>query len=260
MTAEWYSHFHPDEHRFVDRVQEWIDRAAEHHAIKQTDFLDPRQIFIVQSLANRNGEVQLRLDGGYPEAERRRAIIMPGYRDPDEEPAAVSLIAVTSEDARFAKLQHGDFLGSLLGVGIKREKIGDIHIGEQSCHCLVASEMADYVRLHLNQVHRLEVVTEMLPLDRLRTSGQPLETMQITVASLRLDGIVSDVYRLSRAKVLQPIRTGRCKVNWKPEEDPSHLLKAGDVVSFQGFGRFRLLEVEGETKKGRIRLKVGKFV
>ena len=73
--------------------------------------------------------------------------------------------------------------------------------------------------------------------------------MDITVASLRLDGICADVYRLSRSKVLVPIKAGRCRVNWKVEEDPSKALKAGDVVSIQGFGRFKVLEQDGMTKR-----------
>ncbi|PYI54562.1 RNA-binding protein [Paenibacillus flagellatus] len=260
MTNELYSHFHPDEHRFVDKAQEWVRRAAEQHAVKRTDFLDPRQAFIVQSLVNRSGDVGLRFDGGYAQAERKRAILTPVYRDADAEDADIGLLAVTSDDARLSQLDHGDYLGSLLGVGIKRDKIGDIHVGPDYCHCLIANEIIDFVRLNLQQVHRVHVYTETLPLDRLRPIVPALEEMNLTVASLRLDGIVSDVYRLSRAKVLQPIKSGRCKINWKPEEDPSKPLKEGDVVSFQGFGRFRLLEVEGETKKGRIRLKIGKFV
>ncbi|MNF02421.1 hypothetical protein D3C80_2015610 [compost metagenome] len=82
----------------------------------------------------------------------------------------------------------------------------------------------------------------------------------LTVASLRLDGIVSDVYRLSRSKVLIPIKAGRCRINWRTEEDPSKNLKEGDIVSLQGFGRFKVLELDGVTKKGRFRVKIGKFV
>ncbi|MOA60324.1 S4 domain protein [compost metagenome] len=80
------------------------------------------------------------------------------------------------------------------------------------------------------------------------------------MASLRLDGIVSDVFRLSRSKVLVPIKAGRCRVNWKTEEDPSKQLKAGDMVALQGFGRFKVLETDGVTKKGRLRVRIGKFV
>lgn len=254
-----YGHFHPDEHRFVDKAAEWVQRAEEHSA-KLTDFLDPRQAFILTSLVQRGRDVQVRFEGGLPRAERKRALIAPDYRVLDDEEMGISLIEVTSPDEKLSELDHGDYMGAILGLGIKRDKIGDIHVRDEGCHFLVATEVADYMRLNLTQVHRVHVTTELLPLDRLQASEQKLDEMSLSVASLRLDGIVSDVYHLSRAKVLIPIKAGRCKVNWKQEEDPSKPLREGDVVSLQGFGRFKVLELEGQTKKGRYRLKVGKFI
>jgi RNA-binding protein YlmH len=260
MAKEWYAHFHPDEHPFVDRVTEWLERAAERHAVKVTDFLDPRQATILESVANRfNGNAAYRLDGGYAEAERRRAVILPDYRDPINVNAGICVLAVTPFDEKFVALEHGDYMGAILGMGLKRDKIGDIHVIEEGCHCLVAEEIGDYLRLNLLQVHRTRVHTELLPCTELKTAKAEFEEIHLSVASMRLDGIVSDLCRLSRAKAQEPIRAGRCRVNWKVEEDPSRPLKEGDVLSVQGFGRFKLLEAEGITKKGRIRVKAGKY-
>lgn len=259
MTNEQiYAHFHPDESRFVDKAAEWVER-AEQHSVKLTDFLDPRQAFILSTLVNRSSDVQVRFEGGHPGAERRRAFVAPDYRVLDDEDMGISLIEVTSNDDKLTDLDHGDYMGAILGLGIKRDKIGDIYPSMSGCHFLVATEIADYMRLNLNQVHRVHVQTELLPLSRLQAADTKLEEMNLSVASLRLDGIVSDVYRLSRAKVLIPIKAGRCKVNWKQEEDPSMPLKQGDVISMQGFGRFKVLEIDGVTKKGRYRLKIGKY-
>lgn len=255
-----YMHFHPDEHRFVDRAQEWIEDAAARHKIRLTDFLDPRQAHIVMTLANRNGDVTLRLDGGYAEAERRRALIAPDYIQPDDADMEIRVLSVTSADARTDALDHGDYMGAILGLGIKRDKIGDIHVLEQGCHCLVTEDIATFLHLHLQQVHRLKVMTEVIPLHALQTSESQLQEMTVSVASLRLDGIVGDVFRLSRAKALIPIKAGRLRVNWKVEEDPSKQLKEGDIVSLQGFGRFRVVELQGESKSGRLRLRIAKYV
>jgi RNA-binding protein YlmH len=260
LKQELYVHFHPDERPFVDRASEWVDRAAFGHEMKRTDFLDPRQVEILMSLANRSPEVQLRLTGGYEAAERKRAIVAPDYRDLESEPEGIALIRVTAGTEGHLALDHGDYLGALLGLGIKRDRIGDLQVHEDGCDCLVAEEIADYVNIHLRQVHRVHVLTELLPLSDLRVSVPALEEMNLSVASLRLDGIASDVYRISRSKIVDPIRAGRCRVNWKTEEDPSAPLKEGDVVSFQGLGRFKVLHLEGTTKKGRVRLKIGKFI
>jgi RNA-binding protein YlmH len=255
-----YSHFHPDERAFVDKAWDWVERAAEQHAVKLVDFLDPRQAFIVQSLINRRDDVALHLFGGYEAAERKRGIIGPDYREFGDEDVPVAVVEVSSPDAKFADLDHGDFLGAMLGLGIKRDKLGDIHVFPDKCHCVVAGEIADFININLRQVHRVHVLTDVIPLERLETKDIRLEEMDFTVASLRLDAIAGDVYRLSRAKILAPIQAGRCKVNWKPEEDPSKLLKSGDVVSVKGLGRFQVLSAEGVTKSGRTRVKIGKYV
>ncbi|MNV74770.1 S4 domain protein [compost metagenome] len=131
---------------------------------------------------------------------------------------------------------------------------------EDGCHVIVTEEIALFLDINLRQVHRIGVLTDIVDLESLRTTEAELEPLDLTVASLRLDGIVSDVYRLSRSKALVPIKAGRCRVNWKTEEDPSKSLKAGDIVALQGFGRFKVLETDGITKKGRLRVRIGKFV
>lgn len=259
MTKDIYGHFHQDEHHFVDKAWDWVERAAQQHAVKLTDFLDPRQAFILHSLVNRHPDVHCRLDGGYEAAERKRAIIAPDYRNLDSEDMAMAVLAVSSGDGKFLTLEHGDYMGAILGLGMKRDKVGDIHVIDGGCHCLVTQDAADYLHLNLSQVHRVHVQTELLSLDKLEVAKVQLEELHLSVASMRMDGIVSDVFRLSRAKVLIPIQAGRCRVNWKLEEDPSKPLKEGDMISLQGFGRFKVLEVEGVSKKGRIRVKIGKF-
>ncbi|WNR47029.1 YlmH family RNA-binding protein [Paenibacillus roseipurpureus] len=259
MLKDIYGHFHSDEHHFVDKALDWVERAAGQHVVKLTDFLDPRQAFILNSLVNRNADVHCRFDGGYDAAERRRALIAPDYRVLEGEDMAMAVLSVSSGDGKFLTLEHGDYMGAILGLGMKRDKVGDIHVIEGGCHCLVTQDAADYLHLNLSQVHRVHVQTELLPLEQLQLAKVQLEELHLSVASMRMDGIVSDVFRLSRAKILQPIQAGRCRVNWKLEEDPSKPLKEGDLISLQGFGRFKVLEVEGISKKGRIRVKIGKY-
>ncbi|GIQ67943.1 RNA-binding protein [Xylanibacillus composti] len=255
-----YEHFHPDERHFVDRVQEWVERAGDRHETVRTDFLDPRQIQIVLALANRNVDVAVDFFGGAERAERKRAWIAQDYRQPTQDDFGIALMAIASPEPQFDQLDHGDVLGAVLGLGIKRDKLGDIHLHADRCHLLCAEEMADYIRIHLNQVHRLSVTADRIPLEQLAPVDTKLEELSLSVASLRLDGIVSDVVRVSRAKVLQPIKAGRCKVNWKVEENPSVQLREGDVVSLKGFGRFQVLSIDGVTKSGRMRVKIGKYV
>lgn len=259
-VQEIYEHFHPEERAFIDRAWEWVTAAGDYHEMKLTPFLDPRQCLILRNLVNRHPDAAFRLSGGYPEAERQRALVAPDYRDLDAEDIQLKVLSIVSDDERMAELDHGDYLGAILGLGLKREKIGDIHVRKDGCHVVVCADIADFLNLHLRQVHRAAVLTDIVGLEELKVVSSTMELLDLTVASLRLDGIVGDVFRLSRSKVLAPIKAGHCRVNWKTEEDPSKPLKEGDVVSLKGYGRFRVAELEGVTKKGRYRLKIGKFV
>ncbi|QMV40365.1 YlmH family RNA-binding protein [Cohnella cholangitidis] len=257
---EIYEHFHPDEKAFVDRAWEWVERAAQRHETKRTDFLDPRQAHILFTLANRHPDAQVLLAGGSAQAERQRAVIAPDYKNLDDVDMGIAVLDISSDDRRISELDHGDYLGALLGLGIKRDKIGDLHVSEEGCHALIAEEIGDFIVGHMKQAHRVDVSVTIRSLSELREIQSKLEEQVLSVASMRLDGVASDVFRLSRTKIIAPIKAGRCRVSWKPVEDPSHPLKAGDVVSMKGFGRFKVLEVEGVSKSGRIRVRVGKFV
>jgi RNA-binding protein YlmH len=257
---EVYEHFHPEEKAFVDRAWEWVERAAERHETRRTDFLDPRQAYILSTLASRHPDAAYRLDGGAPNAERKRGLIAPDYRPLDDEEMGIRVLEIASDDRGVAELDHGDYLGALLGLGIKRDKIGDLHVHPDGCHALITEEIADFLIGHLKQVHRADVHVSVLPLEKLRIADLKLEESVISVASLRLDGIASDAFRLSRTKILPPIKAGRCRLNWKTEDNPSSKVNAGDVISLQGFGRFKVLDIEGVSKSGRIRVRIGKFV
>ncbi|MFD2116208.1 RNA-binding protein [Paenibacillus yanchengensis] len=260
MKEGLYDHFHADEKIYVDRVLDWLVQSSDQHKIILTEFLDPRQVQILLSLSNRYPDVQVKADGGFPAAERKRVLLAPEYIDVESESSELTVLEVKLDNGMLFEADHGDFLGSVLGLGIKRDRIGDIHVHDRFAHIVVTQEIAVYLDTHLRQVHRHAVFTSILPVDQLVPAVQEMQTVHITVASMRLDGVASDVYRLSRTKIMPPIRAGRCKVNWKPVEDPSHQLYAGDVVSMKGFGRFKVLEVDGVTKKGRIRVQVGTYL
>src|SRR5690606_10354507 len=104
---------------------------------------------------------------------------------------------------------------------------GDIHLHDTFCHIVVADKMSQFLDISLRQVHRINVLTDVLPIDQLKPIQQQLDEMSFTVASMRLDGIASDAYRISRSKIVDPIKAGRCRVNWKTVDDPSTSLQAG---------------------------------
>jgi RNA-binding protein YlmH len=260
MKTSIYTHYLPEEKPFIDKCLDSLEYVTHHRQQRQTDFLDPRQIAIITSLSKRYEQIQIHLDGGYEEAERVRVTISPFFQQYHESDEGIQLISATSDHTRVSQLGHGDYLGAVIGLGVKREKIGDLHIHPWGAHLLVAAEMASFLTTHLNQVGRVHVSTQIVPLIALQRNEQQWQLSHCIVTSLRLDGVVSEVLGLSRAKVLPPIQSGRCKVNWKVEDNPSKSLKENDVISYQGIGRFKIFSIDGLSKKGKIRLTIGKII
>lgn len=252
-SAIW-DHFHPEEHPFVERAFDWIDRASRGRPVR-TPFLDPREKAIVETLIGQKGELQCHFDGGYEGAERSRCLIAPRWISPKEEAFGLSFLSVRVK-RRSGQLHHRDVLGALLGLGIKREMIGDILIVQGQSFVIAAREIADFVLLYLSRIGSESVSVKLCDRNELAVPERRVEQRTVSVASLRVDALVSGVFRLSRAKASEAIRGGKCRVNWKVVEDPSRTLEEGDTVSLRGWGRFRVDAVEGKTKKGRFLVRV----
>lgn len=251
-----FNHFRNEERPFAERALEMLMLVERTQAMRLTDFVDPRQMTIFQSLASQVRDVTVSFCGGYDGAERGRVLIHPEYLSVGLEDYRMALLGIKA-DQRFYAMEHRDVMGALLNVGLKREKFGDMLADEQGCFAIVAEEVADFVCSQVTQIHRTAVQFERVQWEDFSPPTARFTEKTVTVPSPRADAVIGEVYNLSRAKALVPIRAGKVKINWKVVEDPSHSLQVGDMVSMAGFGRFKLLEVSGPTRSGRLRMIVG---
>lgn len=251
-----FDHFRNEERPFAERALEMLMLVERTQAMRLTDFVDPRQRAIFQSLASQVRDVTVSFFGGYEGAERGRILIHPDYLEVDQDDYRLVLLGIKA-DQRFHTMEHRDVMGALLNAGLKREKFGDMLTGEQGCFAIVAGEVADFVCSQVTQIHRTAVQFEQVAWEQFTPPAPQYTEKTITVPSPRLDAVIGEVCHMSRAKALVPIRAGKVKVNWKVIQDPSHSLEAGDMVSLAGFGRFKLLDITGPTRSGRLRMMVG---
>ncbi|MCF6137029.1 RNA-binding protein [Pseudalkalibacillus berkeleyi] len=251
-----YDHFRTEEQPFIDQVLEWRKTVIDQYRMKATDFLDPREQFILRSLIGTSDELQLDFWQGYEGAERTRALMYPVYYEPNDSDFAVKCLEL-EYPVKFVTLKHSDILGALMSLGVKRKKFGDILMGDGICHLVVAEEIADYVRLNLTSIGKSTVkIKELQPEHLIRPTDQ-WSNEQSTVSSLRLDVILSEAFRLSRSKVTPFITNKKVKLNWKTVEQPSSLLQEGDQISVRGLGRAKLITVDGQSKKGKWKITYG---
>ncbi|MFD2371086.1 RNA-binding protein [Brevibacillus sp. GCM10020057] len=251
-----FDHFGKEERPFVERALEMLTQVERKQAMRLTDFLDPRQLFIFRSLSSQVHDVCISAHGGYDGAERVRAILHPEYMTVDPEDYRLALLRIHA-DQRFHVFEHRDVMGALLNAGMKREKFGDMLTDAEGSYAVVAEEVADYICMQVTQIHRTSVQFERVAWEAFSPPAPRFAEKTITVPSPRLDAVIGEVHHLSRAKAVVPIRAGKVKVNWKIVEDPAHALQAGDMVSLAGFGRFKVLEIMGPTRSGRLRMNVG---
>ena len=242
-----------------------LDRAAQaesRNVPAATDFLSPQQQKLTEDLLRQAGVPEtgyVRL-GGYPEAERALYLFLPDWLDPEsaaeESPIRCLRAAFRTEE----RLTHRDFLGSLMGLGIVREKVGDILVGPDSADLIVLDTVADFLLGSWNSAGRARLTVTEIPPSHLHIPEVRCEEVRDTVSSLRLDAVCSTGFRMARGKAADLIASGRVQVNWRECTKPDKPLSVGDTVSARGFGKFQLSEVGGVTRKGRVAIVVKRYV
>jgi RNA-binding protein YlmH len=252
-----YQHFRKEEHHFIDQVLEWREAVKTWYSPKLTDFLDPREQEIVRLVIGNDPEVKVSFFGGASYVERRRALLYPEYFHPTQEDFELTLFEI-KYPKKFVSLEHRQILGSLMSLGLKRAKFGDILIKEERIQFVAAKDVASYVRLNLEAIGRTKISLEELELVHILQLEEQWVEETITVSSLRLDAVLAQIFHASRQKVQELIENGLVKVNWKIIEETHFECKEGDTLSARGFGRCKIFSIDGKTKKDKWRVLVGK--
>lgn len=248
----------PEDRIVIARVLDKIQSAMKFAGVEVTDFYDPhRQKLLSQVLALEHG-ISFIWAGGYEEAERRRAVICPDYMEASTQDDRMGLLSITG-NIRFRDLTHRDFLGAILGLGIKREKIGDILVYEGGSQVIADRDIIEYIAANLIKVNRLGVEAKIVPREQLKLPEEQVKEIFATVSSLRLDAVAAAGYGVSRSKMADEIRAEKVRVNWVAIPDCAHPVQEGDRISIRGRGRMEIDRVKGETKKGRIALIIKRY-
>ncbi len=246
-----------DEKLLIARAADTAALCERQYAIKAMGFLSPAEAAVIaKNMPSAN--VKRFFFGGYPEAERKLFVALPEYAEESDAEDFIAVLEITGRE--IGSLSHRDYLGSLLGLGIRREKIGDILVYEDKAIAFALEDIADYIILNLDKIGRHGVKIRKMGISEVEIPKRRIETINVTVASMRLDCIVAAALRLSRTKVLELLASGRVSLNWIECKNPSAAVKEGDTLSIRGAGRFRVGEETRETKKGRLAVKIEKML
>lgn len=188
----------------------------------------------------------------YPDGAERQILIL----GPAPEHAMdVTILEVQAQEP----LSHRALLGSILGTGIVRDRVGDILFEENRAEIMVKESVADYLCEQLTQVGRASVQVRALDQKAFTIAPKEPTEVLINVSSPRLDAIAAQLMHTARDKAQDKIRKGDVKVNHRFCYDVKKPLQEGDILSIRGAGRFSVLEYLGTTKKGNARYRCAKY-
>ncbi len=224
-----------------------------------TCFLSPREQEMARFLFG--SQEGLHFFGGYPQAERKMLVFLPDYLEEDcmmDEDSPV--ICLRAEFFQGDSLSHRDFLGALMGAGIGRETVGDICVSTGSCVFFVTAEIAGYVEQSFLGAGRTKVRMKRVPLSEAHIPEPEVKEIKDTLASLRLDSVISSGFRIGRNLAVQYITTGKAAIDGLPCEKPDKAVAEGMKISVRGLGKIRLTSVNGRTKKDRISVTIHRFI
>ena len=252
----------PEDELLLARVLDRLSAGERKNIPASTCFLTGREQELCKLLVKRAMIQEVYFFGGTPGAERQVACYVPEYFSADEYFTSEDgpICALRAEISAFDSLDHRDFLGGILGQGIKREVLGDIFVSGDHCDFLVTKEIAPYLLEHLTQVGRAKITLKEIPLSVIDVPQQKTKTIRDTVASLRLDGIMSSGFQIGRGKAQDLISGGKTEVNHMPVLKSDRLIAQGDVISCRGLGKLVVTEIQGQTKKGRTVVVLDRFL
>lgn len=249
----------PEDRLLLAKLWDKITAGIRKNIPANTCFLSPRELEMARYLF---GDVPgLYAFGGYADAERKMLIYLPEYLEEDalydpDSPCVCLRAGFYQADSP----SHRDFLGALMGAGIGRETVGDICVGKSQCDFFVTAEMAPHLLQSFTSAGRTKLHLSQIPLTQAQIPEPEVREIKDTLASLRLDSVISSGFRIGRSLASQYISAGKASIDGLPCEKPDKPVAQGSRVSVRGLGKIRLVQINGKTKKDRISVVIHRYV
>lgn len=236
--------------KIADKIRECEENCVATH----TYFLDIASASTALSVC-RKENAKFAFFGGYDDAERKICIFLPYYAEHfsecfDESNFPLCVFRVKNKNPA-KSLSHRDFLGSLMSLGIKRELMGDILVYDGGADIIILSSCARFLAENFTKAGNCPVETSVFPISELRRPDAKTLEKRDTVASPRLDSIVSAAFDISRSAATEAIAAGLVFVNDMQEEKTDRQVSVGSKIVLRGKGKAVLREFRGESRKGR---------
>ena len=249
----------PEDRMLLAKLWDKINAGIRKNIPANTCFLSPRELEMARFLF---GEPEgLCAFGGYADAERKMLVYLPEYLEESalyEEDSPC--VCIRAEFYQGDTLSHRDFLGALMGAGIGRETLGDICVSKEHCDFFVTREIAPYILQNFLSAGRTKLHLCQIPLAEAEIPQPEVKEIKDTMASLRLDSVISSGFRIGRSLAAQYVTAGKAAIDGLSCEKPDKTVSEGMKISVRGLGKIKLHAVNGKTKKDRISVVIHRYV
>ena len=252
----------PEERVVLARVLDQMERTQNRSIPCATQFLSPAQRAAAEPLLTASGRPRHLFFGGYENAERTVCAFLPDWQE-GEDWLADEENPVGAIEAAFpagSGLSHRDLLGGLMGIGLTREKVGDILVFDGRAQIVALKEAIPIILSQFDQAGRYWLQLNEIPLSGLTPAPVQVKLVKDTVATLRLDAVLSSGFSIARGKAADLIGAGRVSVNHRECTKTDKTVTEGDVLTCRGLGKCILTSVGGQSKKGRIIIEMERYL
>ena len=253
-----------EERLLVSKLFDKINAVKKQNKIQYTDFLSPIELQILKKVLNLLQYKDYVIYGGVEEAQRNLIVLYPNKlesifkNNQFDFNTICNTIRITNLPE---KIEHNRYLGGIVKLGVKREKVGDIIVDENGADIIVLKEITKFLITNLQELTRFKNASiYMVNLNETIRKEQQFSELKIIVSSLRIDNIVSELAKTSRNKAIQIIESERVFVNYENEFKNTKSVNKGDIITIRGIGKFVIDDIAGNTKSGRFIIIVKKYV
>ena len=261
-----------DDKILLARLDDKARQCSENSMITSSDFLDMHQRSLAAEMRLNYPDVKRVFYGVFDGAERCVSVFLPEYIEAENEVELAAWFAENPEDNPLAvievekdrfspDLSHRDYLGALMGLGIRRELTGDINVEKNGCRMAVVSKIAPFIVDNMDKAGRGTLKAKIIPAAEAEDGTKSTGIADgFTVSSMRLDSVVKNAFKVSRTDAANAVESGVIFVNDVECIKPDKRIGAGDKIVFRRKGRIIINDCSAVSKKGRTIVEITRFM
>ena len=127
-----------EQDELIKRITDLASRCDRNGCLTHSAFLTPAECYLLETRKLSVGDAKLFLFGGKEDCERKVAFFLPYYLEETDFDIGEIIKAVRIK-SYFGKPGHRDYLGAVLGLGIERDRIGDLLVFDDTAYLFCLS-------------------------------------------------------------------------------------------------------------------------